>query len=61
VLQETRGKVALLTLNRPKALNALNDSLMYELSEKLKKIDADEVHHAVVLTGSGKAFAGIRM
>lgn len=57
VLQETKGKVALLTLNRPKALNALNDSLIAELNSKLSAIDADQTHHAVVLTGSLKAFA----
>lgn len=58
VLQETRGKVALLTLNRPKSLNALNDELMTEINECLRRIDADDQHSAIVITGSGKAFAG---
>jgi enoyl-CoA hydratase len=57
ILQETRGKVALLTLNRPKALNALNDELMKQINETLQKIDSDTTHNAIVLTGSQKAFA----
>jgi enoyl-CoA hydratase/carnithine racemase len=48
----------LITLNRPKALNALNDQLMHEINDCLKKIDADDQHSAIVITGSGKAFAG---
>jgi len=46
------------TLNRPKALNALNAALMKELNEALRAIDADEGIGAIVLTGSDKAFAG---
>jgi enoyl-CoA hydratase len=57
ILVETRGRVGLLTLNRPKALNALNDVLMDELGEALAKFDADEGVGAIVLTGSDKAFA----
>jgi enoyl-CoA hydratase len=57
ILVETRGRVGLLTLNRPKALNALNDALMNELGEALAKFDADEGIGAIVLTGSDKAFA----
>jgi len=57
ILVETRGRVGLLTLNRPKALNALNDALMNELGEALAKLDADEAIGAIVLTGSDKAFA----
>jgi len=57
VLVETRGRVGLVTLNRPKALNALNDALMNELGEALAKFDADEGVGAIVLTGSDKAFA----
>lgn len=51
-------RVALVTLNRPKALNALNAALMKELNEALRAIDADEGIGAIVLTGSDKAFAG---
>jgi enoyl-CoA hydratase len=57
ILLETRGRVGLLTLNRPKALNALNDQLMDELGEALLAFDADEAIGAVVVTGSEKAFA----
>ncbi|MFM0053534.1 enoyl-CoA hydratase [Caballeronia grimmiae] len=57
VLVETRGRVGLITLNRPKALNALNDALMDELGLALKAFDADEDIGAIVLTGSEKAFA----
>jgi len=54
---ETRGRVGLITLNRPKALNALNDALMSELGEALSGLDADDAIGAIVLTGSDKAFA----
>jgi enoyl-CoA hydratase len=57
ILVETRGKVGLITLNRPKALNALNDALMDELGAALKVFDADEGVGAIVITGSEKAFA----
>ena len=57
ILVETRGKVALITLNRPKALNALNDSVMDELGAALLLFDADEAIGAIVLTGNEKAFA----
>ena len=58
VLVETRGRVGLLTLNRPKALNALNDQLMDELGAALLAFEADPDIGAVVITGSEKAFAG---
>jgi enoyl-CoA hydratase len=54
---ETRGRVALVTLNRPEALNALNDQLMDELGAALLAFDADDTVGAIVLTGSAKAFA----
>jgi enoyl-CoA hydratase len=57
ILVETRGKVGLITLNRPKALNALNDALMDELGAALKAFDADGCVGAIVITGSEKAFA----
>ncbi|KAF8260655.1 hypothetical protein EI94DRAFT_884877 [Lactarius quietus] len=50
--------VALVTLNRPKALNALNSALVDELNEALRLIDADKEIGAIVITGSEKAFAG---
>ncbi|KAI9510927.1 ClpP/crotonase-like domain-containing protein [Russula earlei] len=49
--------VALVTLNRPKALNALNVALFRELNEALHLIDADKEIGAIVITGSEKAFA----
>jgi len=57
VLVETRGRVGLLTLNRPQALNALNDALMDELGTALLAFDADDDIGAIVITGSEKAFA----
>ena len=57
VLIETRGRVGLLTLNRPKALNALNDALMNELGAALLALDANDEVGCIVLTGSEKAFA----
>jgi enoyl-CoA hydratase len=57
ILAETRGRVGLVTLDRPKALNALNDALMDELGDALAKFDADENVGAIVLAGGEKAFA----
>ena len=57
ILVETRGRVGLVTLNRPKVLNALNDSLMNELGDALAAFDADEAIGAIVITGNDKAFA----
>jgi enoyl-CoA hydratase len=57
VLFEKRGKVGLITLNRPQALNALNAQLISELNQTLDACEADEDIGAVVLTGSEKAFA----
>ena len=51
------GKVGIVTLNRPKQLNALNDQLMDELGHALKAFDADEKIGCMVITGSEKAFA----
>jgi enoyl-CoA hydratase len=50
--------VGLVTLNRPKQLNALSTPLMLELDQALKEFDADPEIGAIVLTGSDKAFAG---
>ena len=57
ILTEVRGKVGLITLNRPKALNALNDQLMDELGQALLAFDADDAIGCIVLTGSERAFA----
>ncbi|MBP0595185.1 enoyl-CoA hydratase [Paraburkholderia sp. LEh10] len=57
ILVETRGRVGLITLNRPKALNALNDALMDELGDALREFDSNEGIGAIVITGSEKAFA----
>jgi enoyl-CoA hydratase len=51
------GRVGIVTLNRPKQLNALNDQLMDELGAALKGFDADPAIGCMVLTGSEKAFA----
>jgi enoyl-CoA hydratase len=53
----TSGRVGLITLNRPKALNALNDQLMDELGDALRAFDGDDAIGAIVLTGSDRAFA----
>ncbi len=57
ILVEIRERAGLITLNRPKALNALNDKLMDELGEALLAFDGDDAIGAVVITGSEKAFA----
>jgi enoyl-CoA hydratase len=50
-------KTGLITLNRPKQLNALNDGLMNELGDAMKAFDADDGIGCIVVTGSEKAFA----
>ncbi len=57
VLSEMRGRVGLLTLNRPKALNSLNDQLMDQLGAGLLAFDANDDIGCIVITGSEKAFA----
>jgi enoyl-CoA hydratase len=54
---EQRGRVGIITLNRPKALNALNDTLMTEVIEAVTAFDSDRGVGAIVLTGSERAFA----
>ena len=51
------GKVGVITLNRPKQLNALSDLLMDELGAALKAFDADDAIGCIIVTGSEKAFA----
>jgi enoyl-CoA hydratase len=57
LLTETRGAVAIVTLNRPKALNALNSTVMAELTDAFAGFSKDDAIGAIVLTGSEKAFA----
>jgi enoyl-CoA hydratase len=57
ILVETKGRVGIIRLNRPKALNALCDALIRELGTALDAFEADTNIGAVVLTGSDKAFA----
>lgn len=54
---EKRGAVALITLNRPDALNALNSQLVDELIDAVQGFDADDAVGCMVITGSEKAFA----
>jgi len=57
ILVTTEGPVGLITLNRPKALNALNAELLSELTEALETWDRDDAIRCIVLTGSDRAFA----
>ena len=57
ILIGTRGRVGLITLNRPKALNALNNQLMHELMDALESFDGETGIGAMVITGNEKAFA----
>jgi len=57
ILVEQRGAVTLITLNRPKALNALNSAVLRELIAAFAAYDGDESQRCAVLTGSEKAFA----
>ena len=59
---ETKGEkqnVCLIQLNRPKALNALCDALIVDLTDALNKAEADDNIGAIVITGSERAFAGL--
>ncbi len=57
IIVESRARVGLITLNRPKALNALNDSLVDEIGAALDGFEADADIGCIVITGSEKAFA----
>jgi enoyl-CoA hydratase len=57
LLVETDGPVGLITLNRPEALNALNDRLVTELGQQLDIFEKDPAIGCVILTGQGRAFA----
>ncbi len=57
ILVSRDGRVATITLNRPKALNALNSQVMHEVTSAAAELDADGGVGAIILTGSEKAFA----
>lgn len=57
ILTEVRGEVALITLNRPKAMNALNSQLVSELAQALDGYEENDEIGCIVLTGSERAFA----
>jgi enoyl-CoA hydratase len=57
IIVETRGRVGLIRLNRPQALNALSVKLIEELEQALDAFEADDAIGAIVLTGSERAFA----
>lgn len=57
ILTETDGGVGVITLNRPDALNAFNARLMDELTDAVRKFEADDGVGCMVITGSEKAFA----
>ena len=59
IIVETRGSVGLVTLNRPQALNALNEALIAELNEALGGFETDPAIGCTVITGSEKAFAAV--
>ena len=53
---EQKGAVAILTINRPEALNALNSQVLSDLDEAIAKVEAADDVHAVILTGAGRSF-----
>src|SRR6202050_1161691 len=57
IIVETRGRVGVIRLNRPQALNALNSALMRELATAVDAFEADDKIGCIVITGSEKAFA----
>jgi len=57
VVIETRGRVGLITLNRPQVMNALNNQLMREAMDALEAFDKNDTIGAMVITGNEKAFA----
>lgn len=62
IRQEIRGRVGVIYLNRPKAMNALNDALMAEVGAAVVECENSGVIGCIVLTGDGKAFAaGVRL
>ena len=57
IIVEREDRVAIITLNRPKALNALNSQVMNEVTTAAKELDSDPGVGAIIITGSAKAFA----
>ncbi|MBV8799951.1 MAG: enoyl-CoA hydratase [Alphaproteobacteria bacterium] len=57
IIAKAEGAVGVITLNRPKALNALNSELLRELCDALETWDADDAVGCIVITGSERAFA----
>ena len=57
LIVETRGKVGIIRLNRPQALNALNTALIAELSGAIDGFETDPLVACIIITGSDKAFA----
>src|SRR5512136_1294330 len=57
IVAETRGRVGIIRLNRPQALNALNKALISELTQAIETFDADERIGCLLITGNDKAFA----
>ncbi|KXK14899.1 MAG: enoyl-CoA hydratase [Chloroflexi bacterium OLB14] len=57
ILTETRGRVSVVQLNRPDAMNALNTALLKEVMQAFEVFDRDEAVGAIVVTGNEKAFA----
>jgi enoyl-CoA hydratase len=57
ILTEIHGQVGLVRINRPKALNALNSTVLHELGEALETFDTDPAVGTIVITGDDKAFA----
>src|SRR5215472_4620352 len=57
ILVETQGRVGIIRLNRPQALNALNKALIADLTQAIEAFDADDKIGCLLITGSDKAFA----
>ena len=57
IIVDTKGPVGIITLNRPKAMNALNSAIVGEIGRALDAFEADEAIGCIVITGSEKAFA----
>jgi enoyl-CoA hydratase len=57
IIVETKGRVGIIRLNRPQALNALNKALIAELTQAIETFDGDEKIGCLLITGSDKAFA----
>ena len=57
IIVDTKGPVGIITLNRPKAMNALNSAIVAEIGRALDGFEADEAIGCIVITGSDKAFA----